>query len=56
MRLLTTPSILSGFALMWFLDTGNLIALFSEKDTFHAQSLAVQTRAQHLVKLQTHAV
>ena len=31
---------------MWFLDTGYLIALFSEKDTFHTQALAVQIRAQ----------
>jgi predicted nucleic acid-binding protein len=31
---------------MWFLDTGYLIALFSEKDTFHAQALAMQIRAQ----------
>ena len=31
---------------MWFFDTGSLIALFSEKDTFHAQALALQTRAQ----------
>ena len=51
MRLLTTPSILSRFALMWFLDTGYLIALFSEKDTFYAQSLAMQTRAQLMPEL-----
>ena len=30
---------------MWFLDTGYLIALFSAKDTFHAQALALQARA-----------
>ena len=29
---------------MWFLDTGYLIALFSEKDTFHVP--AVELRAQ----------
>lgn len=31
---------------MWFLDIGYLIALFSEKATFHAQALAMHTRAQ----------
>ena len=30
---------------MWFLDTGYLIALFSAKDTFHEQALALQARA-----------
>ena len=32
---------------MWFLDTGYLIALFSEKDAFHAQAIAMQVRAQN---------
>jgi uncharacterized protein len=31
---------------MWFLDTGYLIALFSGKDSYHAQALALQARVQ----------
>ena len=31
---------------MWFLDTGFLIALFSPKDTYHAQALALQSQIQ----------
>lgn len=30
---------------MWFLDTGYLIALFSTKDAFHAQAVALQAQA-----------
>jgi uncharacterized protein len=31
---------------MWFLDTGYLIALFSPKDTFHAQAVLLQIQIQ----------
>lgn len=30
---------------MWFLDTGYLIALFSDKDTFHPQAVALREKA-----------
>jgi predicted nucleic acid-binding protein len=30
---------------MWFLDTGYLIALFSAKDTFHANAVLLQAQA-----------
>jgi uncharacterized protein len=30
---------------MWFLDTGYLIALFSAKDTFHANAVPLQAQA-----------
>jgi uncharacterized protein len=35
---------------MWFVDTGYLIALFSPKDAYHAQALALQ-RQVHLERL-----
>ena len=31
---------------MWFLDTGYLIALFSERDAFHDKALQLQVLAQ----------
>ena len=30
---------------MWFLDTGYLIALFSDKDTFHSKAVALREKA-----------
>ena len=43
---------------MWFLDTGYLIALFSEKDTFHtaAKGLRAQAIASNRKLLTTDAV
>jgi uncharacterized protein len=31
---------------MWFVDTGYLIALFSPKDAYHSQALALQAQVQ----------
>ena len=33
---------------MWFLDTGYLIALFSAKDTFHANAVLLQAQASSI--------